>query len=377
MNQHLRRSHRAIFVLLGVLFVSAFSVLAFVPQSAFAALAPVPTVQEIKSGNVTLDRILQSVPTEKEAKTQTAEKYMEIIYPKDYQANQEITLTLKCYAIEIQRAYISWYVDGKLLTSGYGKTKIKVKVKGPGVRTSVRAVAKPIESDIGIIEKTLVLYPTKFDVLWETDGYTPPFYKGKAPITVQSPVKFVALTDFADTPGSNLLYKWEKNFQEIGDGPQYGKNVIYLNGRGTAQIDGNRTARFDVNVSTLDNSAASSRILKIKTHPQEIIFYENNPVNGVMHNHAIKGALEMTKKTFKMIAEPYFFSKADLANESLKFNWTIDGRNHPEYKQNIAFEQKNAGNGTAYIKLAIQNIKNVYQSATSYLTVNFNNTDVN
>ncbi|OIO32096.1 MAG: hypothetical protein COZ49_02755 [Candidatus Yonathbacteria bacterium CG_4_10_14_3_um_filter_47_65] len=342
--------------------------------AAYPAQAAFPTIEDIKSGNVTLDDIISDIPTEIEIKTQMAHTNLFIeTEPKNYQANQNITVSLKSYLADIDRAYISWYVDEKNVTSGIGKTKINIKTKDAGTRTTIRVVVDPIEKDIDSIEKTIILYPTDFDVLWEADSYTPPFYKGKALYTAHSKIKLVAMPNFPNNLADNLFYEWEKNINRLRSESGYGRSVVNLDK--IAENYGNM--RIDVAVSTLDKSIASYRIFNIPSAQQAIIFYEDDPIEGVMYNRAVGKTFDTAKKEFTIVAEPYYFSQTDKKNGSLDFSWQVNNADKPGYEQKIAFTQEKSGIGNAYVKLAMRNLGNIYQSAREYLTINFNNSDAN
>jgi hypothetical protein len=71
--------------------------------------------------------------------------------------------------------------------------------------------------------------------------------------------------------------------------------------------------------------------------------------------------------------EPYFFSPKDITSSNLSFEWFLNGTKieTPEPKNVLSIKPEAGKSGSANIKVAINNVKTLFQSLEKKLSVNF------
>src|SRR3989344_4791386 len=123
---------------------------------------------------------------------------------------EEVHVSAKTYSFDINTVSLSWYVNGKLVTSGKGITEITVTTGSIGTPTTIQVTERPPTGTR--YDKTLTLWPSDLEVLWHANTYTPPGYRGKALPVRGSTITYTALPLMAAETGyydlKTLLYEW-------------------------------------------------------------------------------------------------------------------------------------------------------------------------
>lgn len=280
---------------------------------------------------------------------------------------QTVTLNLVSYAVDLNHLSITWYENGVLKLSGFGKKQFSFETKGLGVQTSVEA---RIVYGTSTLVKTFIIIPSDVDLLWEAaDSYVPPFYRGKALIPSQGLVKIIALPEFEATGGlqnsSGSVYTWKRNYNTVQEASGYGKNVFtfrhnYLN----------PAEYITVTATNATTNRVAKRSITLGTQSPKIIFYEKDPLEGIKYADALTEGLTVgtSEKTF--IAEPYFFSPGTVAASELTYTWKINGAPvvPSQIKNQIVLKSGSAG--SSEISLDIKNVKYLFQTLGIRLPVN-------
>ena len=147
--------------------------------------------------------------------------------PKIPGPNQQVTLKLNSYSFNLNNYYIAWFKDGSRAAAGYGSREFSFKTGPTGNITNVTAV---IEFEGQVFRKELRFAPSSVDLLWQvTDGYTPPFYKGKALPLEQSDIRVTAIPEtllIEPNDAPNLVYYWDKNYQRDASRSGFGRQYF-------------------------------------------------------------------------------------------------------------------------------------------------------
>lgn len=286
--------------------------------------------------------------------------------PPTPKPNEQVTITLKSYAIDLGSADIIWYVNKEAKKEGIGEKSFILQSGNLGEETIVDVL---IATGDGLkFKKHIVISPGEVDILWEAQTYTPPFYRGKALPTYNSLVKVVALPRFNTTSSpKDFHYEWKLNRnQNAGDG--IGKNSVLMRATWPDSV-----VNVGVTASLLGTSMSGENNIDVPTLKPVLVFYENAPLLGVRFDQALTNLTETTASQFTLLAVPYFFSRDDYENNNLLYSWDINrtpstpSRN-PEslvlVKSGTAAESMN-------ILLNVQNPKRVIQSALLQTTVSF------
>lgn len=283
--------------------------------------------------------------------------------------NEEVTISLENYSIDLYTSQISWYKNDSLVERGFGKKDFTFNVGGLGTSDTITAVVLTKNGEQISTSKTFS--PAEVDVVWEGDVYTPPFYKGKALVSHRSVVKIVAIPNFIDSNKSKisddkLMYVWKKNGNIINGSQGFGKNVLYYD------MEKNfRDSVLTVEVSNSDDSIKAKSSVSIKEVKPKIVFYENDPLLGVVFEKALNKKIDLLKEEITIIAQPFFFSKDDIKNEKIEYKWKLNNKTLDDVIGDFITLKKGEDKGTANLSLKIQDKNRVMQSATNVLNINF------
>jgi len=275
---------------------------------------------------------------------------------------QTITLTAQSYSADINSSKITWVVNGKTIKSADGATTLDVQAPTLGKKLTVNVTA--VTTTGTVLTNSIVIGSGSVDMIVEPNGYVPPFFKGKLPISYQNDFKIIALPHIANASGieydpKTLVYSWEKNGQAIQDQSGYGKMAITLTGDLVP-----RAYSIDVKVSTRDNSAQASGLVTVDFQSPAVGFYIDDPLYGPLYNSAINNNVYIgSQKETGVLAVPFGFSSSKPSD--LNMTWLINGVAHPELSSNqsIVLRAPDGVAGTSNIELDISNDANILQSA--------------
>ncbi|AKM83940.1 TPA: hypothetical protein DCZ46_01240 [Candidatus Campbellbacteria bacterium] len=283
--------------------------------------------------------------------------------------NEEITISLENYSIDLYTSQISWYKNDSLVERGLGKKDFTFNVGGLGTSDTITAVVLTKNGEQISTSKTFS--PAEVDIVWEGDVYTPPFYKGKALVSHRSVVKIVAIPNFIGSNKSKisddkLMYVWKKNGNIINGSQGMGKNMLYYD------MEKNfRDSVLTVEVSNSDDSIKAKSSVSIKEIKPKIVFYENDPLMGIVFEKALNKKTDLLKEEITVTAQPFFFSKDDIKNEKLEYKWKLNNKILDDVVGDFITLKKGEDKGTANLSLNIQDKNRVMQSATNILNINF------
>ena len=281
--------------------------------------------------------------------------------------NQTVSAKIISYSFDVDRSDISWIVNGAVKLSGTGKRNFSFSVGNIGSKTTLSIVI--ITKDGLKLDKTMTFQPAGLDILWEADTYTPVSYKAKAIPSSESIIKVSAFPEFYSNgekiSASQLIYDWEINFKNKPDISGFGKRSFSFRSSGVFGEDS-----VKVTVSSYNKNIIAEKKIKIKIGEPKIIFYKDNPMEGVNYNSALGSEIELGENEISVRAEPYFFSSKNL--NSLSYQWKMNNQSmEPGEKKNTADFRVDSGPGSALINLRIQNPINVLQFTEKSLKINF------
>lgn len=296
--------------------------------------------------------------------------YMDVkITPSNPGPNEKVRITIESYLTNLDKATISWYLDGIIAEQGVGKTSFTFQ-NGPSGKTTTLIVSILTNGGERITQKYFWT-PVGITLLWEADTYTPPFYRGKALLSAQAWTKMVA---FPDNTGSqnalsagNFVYVWQKSGRAAPEASGYGKNTFSF--VGPKPYD---ETNIKVRVSSTDDTINSESRVYLSLSDPFILFYEKNPLLGVWYNKTLGTGTTLNKKELSVSAEPYFFSNERGDAPSLRYTWSVNGEGVQNYGRTITLRNDTEKEGRSLLSLSMRGIKKTFQSATKDLQINFN-----
>ena len=282
--------------------------------------------------------------------------------------NQETTVSLESFAVDLDSSVIMWYVDKEIMKSGIGEKSIQTKTKNFGETTTIDVVISNTQN--GRIDKQLLLTPVEVDLLWEADTVVPPFYKGKALPTYKSLVRVIAVPRFNASWSDPAIfnYSWTaNNIQGIGQGLGKNSAVVPMKYSGSTV-----PVRVMVNGGGSTNGSGSATINITAVDPL-LLFYENEPLLGTLFERALTGAISTPKTEFRVRAVPYYFSYSDYIEGLFVYDWKQNSQaTTPNSNQGVLVVAKNGlSEQTTSVELTVSNRKRVLQNDSESVVINF------
>jgi hypothetical protein len=291
--------------------------------------------------------------------------------PKNPAPNEPVRVTIESFLSDLNKATISWSLNGSVVERGAGKTTFSFKNGASGQTT--RLLVSITTNGGERFTKEIVMNPVGVTIIWEADTYTPPFYKGKALMASQARVRAIAIPDNIGTRNAldagNLVYVWKKDGAAIPEVSGYGKNSFTFLGPkpyGKASVS--------VQVSSMSDTIKSELHLnEIPLANPFILFYEDHPLLGAWYNRSLGGELTLTKKEFSISAEPYFFSNETSEISTISYNWALNGKTVANPGRGITLRNETGEKGDSALTLAMRGLKQTFQSASRPITIHFTN----
>jgi hypothetical protein len=116
---------------------------------------------------------------------------------------------------------------------------------------------------------------------------------------------------------SELTYEWMQGMRSLGSGR--GKNTLTV--RPDTPFDA-----LNVTVIVFDPKGVERAFqhVEIPIKVPRVVFYEDDPVLGVLYQRAIKDSFNLTKSELKLVAEPFHASVASRLDPKLEYTWTVN-----------------------------------------------------
>ena len=264
---------------------------------------------------------------------------------------------------------VIWYVSGRVVAEGAGLSSTNVTAGAAGSETSVRAIAS--QAGIGSASAEAVIRPVEMDLLWESDSYVPPFYRGRALPSEGASVRLQAIPRFRDASGalvapSDIIFTWKKNDSVVQSASGLGKSSAILDGPVLFGTD-----VFSVDAKTTDGTFTASASAQISSTEPLLLLYEDHPLYGMMYHRAISGQTSISEVEAAFAATPYFAPLQNLGG--LKYAWQVNGQSvagsatHP----NELTINATGSSGQALLTLALTHATNYFLSAAGSWNILF------
>lgn len=292
------------------------------------------------------------------------------VVPENPAPGEDTSITLSSYLLDLNASKITWIVGGKSVLSGVGQKYYSLRAPTAGSETTVTI---QVTSSTGTIETKIVIRPSVMVVLWQADdSYVPPFYKGKALPTPDSAIKIIAMPEVkvgtTYLNPKNMTYSWRKDFTNDPEASGYGKNYFtYI----SDYLDASNF--IEVNATTIDQKFSSTSSTTVGTFQPKLVFYRNSENMGTEFEHSITDGHKIINKEI-LFAAPYFISPKNIRIPRLVWSWSINGTRvfNEGFQKNILPLQVESGvSGTSKLKLEIENLDKVFQTASKELNLTF------
>lgn len=293
------------------------------------------------------------------------------MYPENPTPNQSVTVEIESYITNLDAAQITWSLNGSIAESGAGKKSLTFKTGNEGTTTNLTII---VITDAGkTVTKTLRLNPVYVDLMWESESYTPPFYRGKALFSSQNRITFIALPHLLGSNGqeispNNLMYTWKKDGTVMNNESGYGKNTFLFIPTVIA-----RPVEIRVEVTRPNSSVKGTAIVFATPTEPFIRFYEKNPLYGIQFQKSLMGTVEMkNSREISITSVPYFYGTKN-PYEGLSYKWSLNGKliDNDVLQTTRVFRQVDGASGTSNIGLTVESANKILQFTKASLNINF------
>lgn len=289
--------------------------------------------------------------------------------PANPKPNEEISITLNSYSVNVDSATIRWYINDVVKKEGIGEKVITTRTGKSGDFINVKVEVTTYDGRY--FEKELSINPAEVDIIVEANSYTPPFYKGRAYFAPQGKVKIIAVPDIVvngkKVENQVLSFKWKKNGMVLGNQSGTGRNTLMLEG----EIP---TKDILVGLEVLDVSrkVLASKLFVVSPQNPKILFYVNSSLYGVLLNKALLGNYEFgNREDITVIAKPYFFDVYTSGTTNFNYKWSVNNKAvflNGNQNEVILKKEKTDSTGKMLVGLKIENQTKIFQYAEN----NFN-----
>lgn len=226
---------------------------------------------------------------------------------------EQVQLTVSSFSTDLNRSSITWTLNGRLIESGTGKTRVTVTAPATGGTAQIGVTSSNGGTQSG--SGTFTLQPGNIDMLWESvDGYVPPFYKGKALPIVNSTIRVSAIPT-ANSP-KQQSYTWTRN--DIAQQSSSGYN------RSSYTYTNNELQRADtVRVTSGSGFFSGTNSVTITPRTPSLVAYQKHE-GFIDYANGATSTLSLTGPGSVLKFEPYYFSTPQTIDQNLNIQMTID-----------------------------------------------------
>lgn len=273
--------------------------------------------------------------------------------------NEPVRISLESTLIDLARSEIVWYVNNKVFKQGIGVKDADILVGPLGSKTGISVTAQTPDGENA--SGVTVISPAEVDLLWESDSYVPPFYRGRALPSHGTSVRMHAIARFrpagsAQIPENNILYTWKRNGSTVGSASGRGRSSVIFPSPALFSTD-----IIEVNAAAADGTGSGTGRAQISSIEPVLALYQNHPLFGIMYHRAFDGTIALLDTEATFSAVPYFAEAESPDDARLIYSWNVNGNDIPADVLKPSELTVNAGksNGLAQIALSITHAANL------------------
>lgn len=292
--------------------------------------------------------------------------------PETPKPNGAVYISLTSYATDLNSASITWKLNDKIQKSGVGEKSFSFVAPNLNVSATLEIIIETTGGET--VDKTIQIKPTSVDLIWESDGFVPPFYKGKSLFSHQNKVTVTAMPHIASADGTeilarNLVYTWKKDGSVVSAVSGFGKNSYSF----VSSII-SRPVDIEVDVTTTDTSGNGYASISLTPNDPSVIFYRKDPVNGIEFQKALQNTVDLNGlKELTVVGMPLFFGTTNINGQELIYKWLVNGlpADNGSGQSTQVFRPQEGVSGTSNISLSIENQNKILQYASKSFNLTF------
>jgi hypothetical protein len=277
-----------------------------------------------------------------------------------------VTIRAQSGTIDTNRAFFTWFINQKKVAEGNGINEIRTTTGNEGVNKNIKVIAT-LSSGQTITEE-MNISSDFVDLIWESEGYSQPFYQGRTPLLPHTLGKIVALPYVYTRAGTlinpnDLYYTWTFNNNVMTSRSGLGRNIFYndLSPRNNA---------ISVQVSDSTGAIRATSYINVNRETPEILVYQDHPIFGVLYTSSLFESIQLRTPEIVLKAEPLGFSVTNIFENDLRINWNVNKQQteSPE-KNKIGISALPGTSGT--ISVSASHDKALYQRAITNIQLRF------
>ncbi len=285
-------------------------------------------------------------------------------------SGEKVHLTAQSNINDLSTALLTWTVNGKKFSSGIGLTQIDVTAGNLGESTQVT-----LDANIDPYKATahIAITPTDVDILYESDSFIPPGYRGRALPSAGTNVRVQAVTRFVRPNGSlvppeSILYVWKRNDAVLADISGFGKSSALISAPQLFSTD-----VISLEARTSDNSFSGVASVSYPSIEPQLLLYEDHPLFGLMMHRALSTQTFIPESEMTFDVMPYFAQAAGVADPSLHYVWRVNGKDvAPDpVRPNALTVDAGKSAGTALVDLGLTRADNIFMNSTQSWSISF------
>ncbi len=296
------------------------------------------------------------------------------ISPENPEPHEMVHLTIQSYAIDLNRSDITWRANDTVIAQGAGIKEATFTTGDAGEETTIVVTAIDPDEEVGRVVASVI--PTEVDLLWDSDSYVPPFFKGRTPAGTGANVHLYAAARFPTLKGvfvsdSDIIYTWSQNGTILGSKSGRGRSSITIPGPALFGADS-----VKVDAETVDKTMRGSATAQIPAADTHLVLYENHPLFGILFHRAIIGDVNTKEKEQKVTVVPYFAHITSPSDPSLSYDWHVNDTRiapDPHNPETLTIAANNY-NGPASIALTLSSASDILMHATGLWSLIFSDT---
>ncbi len=280
-----------------------------------------------------------------------------------------VEIYVESYSMDLNSASIIWAVNGKNQNQGIGMKKTSVIAPKAGIKMTVSSIIKTIDGRE--IRKTITIKTGSVDIIWETGGYSHPFFKGKKSFVYQNKLRLIAIPHLSkdgvkEIDPKTLVYSWKRDGKYIENGQGYGKQYVEITGD-----DIPKNVDVSVEVYNREQTERSSESISLNPSEPSLSFYEEDSLYGILFNKSITRQSSIKNREMRVLAVPFGFNMNVNTN---RYVWSINNIEQSDLLKNrsITIRTKSGTAGSSNIALDIRNNNEILQGARGEFTLYFN-----
>lgn len=227
-------------------------------------------------------------------------------------------VSLLSSTLDLTNATLMVSSGGKRLYQGAVQT-VSVPVGGAG---SVTTLSIQVTSNGIPYVQTVAIQPQDISLIAEPISSAPPLYPGKPLVPLEGNTRVVAVANIRDAGGktldpASLSYVWTVENTQIANSSGIGKRSIIV-----ASPLQYRSRNVSVVVQSQNGSLVGGASLTLTANEPTVRIYQNDPLLGILFDHAQIGTHAITAAEDTLYAAPFSFP---LAGGAPVISWFLNG----------------------------------------------------